>query len=90
VKENRNEGTSEALTAPEAQTQPCPVTEEFPGRTNRAVNAAAAYVLAKNAELYRRLAQGPPASETKRVELLGSVRGRHSGQTPSRGTRLAV
>jgi hypothetical protein len=59
----RNREVPEALPAAEAANQPAPVTEASSGPTDDAFRAAAAYVLAKNAELYRRLAQGPTARE---------------------------
>jgi hypothetical protein len=50
----------------EAESQPAPVTEASPGATDDAFRAVAAYVLAKHAELYRRLAQGPTGRERPR------------------------
>jgi hypothetical protein len=55
----RQKKTPEAFTTAEAESQPVPVPEALSGATDEAFRAAAAYVVAKNAELYRRLAQGP-------------------------------
>jgi hypothetical protein len=55
---DRNKKT-EAFTAAEAASQPAPAMEASPGPTDEAFRAMAARMLAKNAELYRRLAQGP-------------------------------
>jgi hypothetical protein len=56
---DRNKKTPEAFTAAEAASQPAPAMEASPGPTDEAFRAMAARMLAKNAELYRRLAQGP-------------------------------
>jgi hypothetical protein len=52
--------------AAEAASPPAPVPETLLGAMDDAFRAEAAYVLAKNVELYRRLAQGPTGRERPR------------------------
>jgi hypothetical protein len=72
--------------AAEATSPPAPVPETLLGVMDDAFRAATAYVLVKNAELYRRLAQGPTGRHRPR-DRCGKARNPETDRSGAESTR---